>query len=173
MSTKKSLLNVGLTALGLSSGLAASRAEVPGPAGPPGPSSTALAPAAPTLSVVLLSDDRVLQGFLSEDDKGYVLKQRGGLLPLRKSQVQQVFRSVAEVYQYKRDQLPDRDPDERMKLAQWCLTNRLTAEAKEQLQAVLALSPKNPQALRMVGFLGDVEDRALFRDPAVMQAHAE
>ena len=174
MSTKKTLLTVGLTALGLSAGFAAIRAAdpVPPPA-PPGPSPTASAPAAPAPAVVLLSDGRVLQGFISEDAKGYLLRVKGGRLPFRKNQVEKIFHSIAEVYQYKRDRLPDRDPDERMKLAQWCLTNHMNAEAKEQLQAVLALSPKSVQAQRMMKFLDDDDDRTLFRDPAVVQAGAE
>jgi hypothetical protein len=175
MSTKKTLLNVGLTALGVSSGIVALRAQEPRPTftAPAGPSTTVAPPAAPVPVVLLLSDGRVLQGFVSEDAKGYSLKVKGGRLSFRKDQVEKIFHSVAEIYQYKSSRLPDRDPDERMKLAHWCLTNHLKAEAKEQLDAVLALSPNSVQAQRMKRFLEDDEDRKLFRDPAVMRTGAE
>ena len=35
--------------------------------------------------------------------------------------------------EYRLSQLPDRDSDERMKLALWCLNLKLTAEARELL----------------------------------------
>jgi hypothetical protein len=173
MSTKKPLLTIGLTALGLSSGSVAFRAADSGPSASPGPSASAAASAAPAPAVLLLSDGRVLQGFVSEDKDGYILKQRGGQLHLRREKVEKIFHSIGEVYQYKRDRLPDRDPDERMKLAQWCLTNHLATEAKGQVQAVLALSPKHLQAQRMMSFMEAAEDRARFRDPAVQRAGAE
>jgi hypothetical protein len=173
MSTKKPLLTIGLTALGLSSGTVAFRAADSGPSAPPGPSASAAASAAPAPAVLLMSDGRVLQGFVSEDQDGYVLKQRGGQLHFRKEKMEKIFHSIGEVYQYKRDRLPDRDPDERMKLAQWCLTNHLTTEAKEQVQAVLAFSPKHLQAQRMMSFMEAADDRARFRDPAVRRAGAE
>jgi hypothetical protein len=175
MSTKKTLLTAGLTALGVSSGIVALRAQDPRPASPrpAGPSSTVAAPAAPVPVVLLLSDGRVIQGFVSEDAKGYSVKVKGGRLSFRKDQVEKIFQSVSEIYQYKCSRLPIGDPDERMKLAHWCLTNHLTAEAKQQVEAVLALSPNSLQAQRMKGFLEDREDSALFRDPAVVQTSAE
>src|SRR4051812_257974 len=114
MSTKNRLLTVGLTALGLSSGFGASRASEPAPAVPPGSTASAAPSAARAPGVLLLSDGRVLQGSLSEDGEGYVLRQRGGQLHFRKSQVEKVFQSIHGVYEYKRERLPDRDPDERM-----------------------------------------------------------
>ncbi|MGE5756976.1 MAG: hypothetical protein ACM35G_14890 [Planctomycetaceae bacterium] len=120
-----------------------------------------------------MSDGRVLQGFVSEDNDGYTLRQRGGRHHFRKEQVEEIFHSVAEIYSYKCARLPDRDPDERMKLAHWCLTNHLTAEAKEQLQAILALSPNHVQARRMMSFMEGAEGRARSRDPAVQRAGAE
>ncbi len=175
MSTKKTLLTVGLSALGVSSGIVALRAQDPRATitAPAGPSSTVAAPAAPVPMVLLLSDGRVLQGYVSEDAKGYLLKIKGGRLSFRKDQVEKILHSVAEIYQYKCSRLPDRDPDERMKLAHWCLTNHLKAEAKEQLDAVLVLSPKSVQAQRMKRFLEDDEDRKLFRDTEVVRTGAE
>jgi hypothetical protein len=175
MSTKKTLLTVGLSALGVLSGIVALRAQDPRPTitAPAGPSSTVAAPVAPVPMVLLLSDGRVLRGFVSEDAHGYSLKVKGGRLSFRKDQVEKLFHVVEDIYQYKCSRLPARDPDERMKLAHWCLTNHLKAEAKEQLEAVLALSPSSVQAQRMKRFLEDDEDRELFRDSAVVRTGAE
>ena len=38
--------------------------------------------------------------------------------------------------------MPERDPDEHLKLARWCLSQNMQAEAKAQLQAVLAAEPE-------------------------------
>ena len=175
MSNKKRLLTAGLTALGLSSGFAASRAADPVPvpvAVLPGPAAPS-ASATPTPSVLLLSNGHVLSGYLAEDENGYVLKQRGGKIAFPKNKVEKIFRTVREVYEFKRDRLPARDPDEGMKLVHWCLTNHLQAEAREQLKAVLALGPHNAQAKLMLENMAAADDRALFRDPAVQRAGAE
>src|SRR5262249_25318829 len=60
------------------------------------------------------------------------------------------FDSILAAYHHKLDRLPERDPGERLKLAQWCLNLRLTAEAKDQLSKVLELSPGHGPAQAMI-----------------------
>src|SRR3954464_2439973 len=142
MSPKNSLLKVGLTALG-SMGLAALSAA--DPASPPAtaqPQASAAAPS-PSPTVLSLYDGRVLQGKIQVDDSGYSLLQNGGMLRFRKELVEGAFDSLHEVYRFKAERVPGRDPDERLKLAHWCLAHRLNAEAKAELLAVLELSPGN------------------------------
>ena len=71
------------------------------------------------------------------------------------------------------ERLPERDPDEQLKLARWCLTNHFNAEAKTHLQAVLDLSPKHGPALAMLDSLIKNEERAALRDPAVGRTNLE
>src|SRR4051794_12568548 len=136
MSPKNTLLNVGLTALGWF-GFAASRDALadPGPSAPPGqPAAMAVAPS-PSPTVLSLSDGRVLQGKVQADGNGYSVHQNGGVLRFRKELVEGVFGSLQDVYRFKAGRVPERDPDEHLKLADWCLTHHLNAEAKAQLLA--------------------------------------
>ena len=62
-----------------------------------------------------------------------------------------------------------RDPDERLKLARWCLSHRLNAEAKAQLLAVLELSPGNVEIKNMVANIDNASTRAAMRDEALVR----
>lgn len=162
-----SLKKAGLTALGLF-GLAAFCVAEPGESAP---SPQALSPASSTDSAwLLLSDGRLLPGKIEESELGYTLKWKGGTIPFRKSQVEKVFGSLEEVYQYKADQLPERDPDEQIKLAQWCMTNKLNRQAKTHLQAAAAMTKNDPQVTAMLTMVESQEERAAARESAIAQA---
>ncbi len=172
MSTTIPKITAGLTVLGLLWGpatLPAAPPQVPAQATP-----TAVPPAsAPT--VLLLSDGRVVQGTIRETDLGYSVATPFGELPFRRRDVVQTFVSIQQVYQYKQSLVPERDPDERLRLAQWCVTQRLFEEARNELDLVLKLSPGLPQAKSML-FMIDAEVRkaSLPRpDEALQRASAE
>lgn len=165
-----SLKKAGLTALGLF-GLAAFCVADPGDTAP---SRQVSSPASsPSSAVLLLSDGRMLQGTVLETELGYSLKWKGGTIPIRKSQVEKMAATIDEIYKYKVEQLPDRDPDEQLKLAKWCLTNKLNRQAKTHLQAILAMSKGDAEVEAMLTMVQSEEDRATYRDSAVMQTKAE
>ncbi len=179
MSPKISSLAAGLTALGLfwssSRGVAAPE-DPPEPMPVPVPAATPpAAPSPPT--VLLLSNGHVFQGEVLEDGTGYHLKHKIGVMHFTRRNVAGTFRSMDEVYQYKLARLPKNDPDERMKLALWCLEQKMDAPAKEQLQAVLALSPDNRRAKAMLFHLdskgGPLTDAAIARTSAEMETGPE
>ncbi len=58
--------------------------------------------------------------------------------------------SIEELYRFQVARLPAGDPDERMKLARWCLTEHLTDQAKEQLLAIKAMCPDDAEVKRML-----------------------
>jgi hypothetical protein len=126
-------------------------------------------------AVVLLTDGRIITGTVSEEESGYVITQPVGAMRFPKNRVEKTFGSIREVYQYKLEQLPERDFDERMKLARWCLSQKMTAEAKEQLNAIIQLSPKHSQAKAMLISLDQTEARMARqqRDPEVRQTKGE
>ena len=131
MSSNDPLLIAGLTALGLIGFATRCDADPvpPAPSASPAPS--------PSPAVLLLTNGSTQQGLVTVDGGNYVLHCRGGKIPVPRSKVIRVFNTLEDVYRYKRTQFPAVDPDEHMKLARWCLTSRLKAEAKEELQAVL------------------------------------
>ncbi|HEV3121800.1 MAG TPA: hypothetical protein VGY53_07855 [Isosphaeraceae bacterium] len=117
--------------------------------------------ARPAEAVLLLHSGRVLPpGQLSEDGSEYVLRQSGGTIRFPKREVEKIFGSVQAVYQYKRSQLAQNDPDEHMKLAKWCLSMKLDPEAKAELQAVLELNPAYGEAKAMIVSLDAAAERA-------------
>jgi hypothetical protein len=124
---------------------------------------------------VLLTNGQIIKGTISENEKEFLVGQRFGVMRFPKKRVAGAFDSLRAAYEYQVQQLPDRDCEERMNLARWCLNNKLLPEAKEQLEQVLELSSKHPQALAM---LFTMEQAAAIaaqrqRDPEVKQTGAE
>ena len=172
MSPKNRFQNVGLAALGWL-GFAALRvtAADPAPPAPPGPAE-AVAPS-PSPTVLSLYDGKVYQGKIQVDETAYSVVQNGGVLRFRKELVEGAFGSIREVYRFKAERVPARDPDERLKLARWCLSQRLNAEAKAQLLAVLELSPGSVEIKNMVANIDNAASRAALRDEALVRTRLE
>ena len=145
----------------------------------PAPASAAARPGGAALDrqpvIVLLHDGRIVKGVLSEEDAIYVVTQPIGVMRFPKKRVEKVFASVQEVYSYKLEQLPEQDFDERIKLARWCLEQKMEPEARQQLNAILHLSPKHVQARAMLASLDQAQARLANRqrDPDVQQTGAE
>ena len=127
MSPKTNLLTAGLTALGLC-GFVAPGVAIPAEP-PPSGQSPAKAPS-PSPTVLLLSNGKVLTGPISEDGSNYVIKQGVNELRYPRRDVEGAFVSLEDAYRYKRARVPDRDPDEQLKLARWCMSMKLMAEAR-------------------------------------------
>ena len=123
--------------------------------------------------MLLLSNGRVLTGPISEDESNYIIKQGSNDLRFPKREVQGAFPSLEEAYRYKLARVPDRDPDEQLKLARWCMSMKLMDEARTALEAVIALSPNHAEARSMLEFSRGAEARAARRDPEVQQSAAE
>ena len=164
MSPKTTRLPVGLSALGLFGYAALRVASAGDPPATPGrpatpPVASANAPSATT--VLLLYNGRVLQGEVGEEGPDYVLRQKGGVIRFRKDQVVKAFDSLTSLYAYKRSEIPDRDPDEHLKLARWCLSQDLREEAKAELRLVTKFSPKSSEAKDMLASIAADDARGV------------
>ena len=152
MSTQNRPLIVGLAAPGLL-WLATSVAPAQDtPTAPPGPPTPAPTSPSKTYRALLLSNGKVVQGEIVEDAAAGVFRLRGrvGTVPYPRSMVLKAGGSVEELYRFQAVRLPAGDPDERMKLARWCLTEHLTAQAREQLLAIQQMSPGDVEVERML-----------------------
>ena len=162
MSPQNRPLIVGLAAPGLL-WLATSVAfgQDPPPA-PPGPSTPAPTSLSRTYQALLLSNGKVVNGEIVEDAVAgtYRLRGHGGMVPYPRSMVLKAAGSIEELYQFQVARLPDGDPDERMKLARWCLTEKLRPQAKEQLEAIQAMCPNDAEAKRMLYNLASTNGQA-------------
>jgi hypothetical protein len=99
---------------------------------------------------VLLTDGKLIPGFVSETESEYLIEQQVGTMHFPKKRVEGSFDSVRHAYEYRLAQLPDGDSEERMKLALWCLQLKLTVEAGQLLKSVVELNPNHTQAKAML-----------------------
>ena len=133
------------------------------------------ASSAPPERYLLLTNGQLIKGVISERETDYQVGQRIGAMSFPKRRVEGAFDSIADAYQYRVKQLPERDTEERMKLALWCLNLKLKAQAKEQLTKVIELNPQHTQAKAMLFSMQQAAELASqrLRDPDVQQAAAE
>lgn len=101
-------------------------------------------------SILVLKDGRILRGPVTVDDEGYSILLKAGVLRYRRKEVEQVFATIDEVYEYKLARVPPKDPDEQLMLARWCLQEQLRVEAADRLRVVLELNPGNRTAENML-----------------------
>ena len=137
-------------------------------------------PATPSVKqseFVLLHDGRIIKGVLSEEDGMVIVTQPIGAMRLPKKKIERVFASMQEVYKYKLEQLPEDDFQERIKLARWCLEQKMAPQARQQLAAILERNPKHAQAKAMLVSLDQADVRLSNqmrdRDPGVRQTGGE
>jgi hypothetical protein len=115
---------------------------------------------------VLLTDGKLIPGFVSETESEYLIEQQVGTMHFPKKRVEGSFESVRQAYEYRLSQLPEGDSEERVKLALWCLHLKLTAEAGELLSSVVELNPNNTQAKAMLVSIEQAAARLARRDRA-------
>ena len=173
MSTQYRPLIVGLVSPGLF-WLAASVAQGQGTPSTRGPSTVPAPASSSTYAALLMSNGTVVQGEITDDPAGgvYRLKTRGGQVPYPKSSVKRAGRSLLDLYRYQVAALPPGDPDERMKLIRWCLTEHLTDQAREQLGEYLKSNPESHEAAAMATNLDAMAENR-DRDAALQRTSGE
>jgi hypothetical protein len=151
---RMSTFNRIIVTIGLCLVCAAITVEARGQDGPDEPSRTDAPPPeqAGTLRerYLMLTNGQLIKGILSETDTECLVKQKIGTMPFPKKRVEGSFDSLRQAYEYRLAQLPDRDTDESMKLALWCLNLKLTAEARSLLTAIIEQNPNHPKARAML-----------------------
>lgn len=126
--------------------------------------------------LVLLTDGRILSGVVSEEDGMVAVTQTAGIMKFPERKVERAFDTIQEVHQYKLEQVPEDDMDEQLKLAQWCLSKGLAAEAQGHLDSILKIDPKHVRAKAMLTSIGMADSRTAQRqqrDAEVKQTSAE
>ncbi|QDV35116.1 hypothetical protein [Tautonia plasticadhaerens] len=130
----------------------------------------------PSRTVLLMKDGKVrsFDGSAVEDRGDFVVRMQEGEVRVPADRVEGRFGSLREAYEYQRDHLPDRDPDEHLRLARWCLTQGMEGEAAEQLRALLSWSPGDSQAADMLKALeASVARREAAVDSGVVRTGGE
>jgi hypothetical protein len=143
--------------------------DAPAPQGPP-----TAAPTSPaTYQVLLLNSGKVVRGVIVPFASAYCLKGSGGPVPYPKTMVMKAAQSVEELYQFQLRRLPAGDADERIKLARWCLIEKLDDHAREQLEAVEQMSPGDKVVEKMLYSLAANERSLPPVDPSVRRSSVD
>ena len=99
-----------------------------------------------TSNVLVLRNGRVLVGRVCRMGDSYVVSLGDdGEARLATGDVEMVCGSLDEAYFYKRDRLRGDDLQGRLELAEWCLRNRCSWRAADQLLAVYNVAPAHPR----------------------------
>ncbi len=109
-----------------------------GTAGPP--------PGAISGRVLLLNNQRVLEGEVERVGEQYRVRRAGGETFVPAGVVLAVCEDLDGAYRFLLNRTDTRDPDARMQLARWCDANGLRQQAVLEAKAVVELQPKDAKA---------------------------
>jgi hypothetical protein len=148
-----------------------SAAEPPQPSteGAAAPSRGERAEKPATGKVLVLDNERTLSGDIERVDDQYRIKRLIGETWVPASKALKLCNSLPEAYTFLRSRANLNDPDERLRLADWCRQHALTDQALAEAQAAAALldaqaadlrRPVDPRARRLVGYLLETKKRA-------------
>lgn len=108
------------------------------------------APARSAGRVLVLDNERTLEGDIERHGEQYRVRRAIGETWVPGAKVLRLCADREEAYQYLRSRANLADPDERCRLAQWCLLNNLRAQALAEVTAAVALRPNDPESRRLL-----------------------
>lgn len=109
-------------------------------------------PTSPTAAgrILVLANERTLEGNIERQGDQYRIKRSIGETWLPGDQVLCLCQTYEEAYAYLRKRANLADPDERKRLAQWCLLNGMRQQALVEVNAAVELRPSDQQAQRLL-----------------------
>ena len=116
--------------------------------------------AAARSGVLVFRNGRVIEGQIISTESHYIVIRPVGKIEVPKSQIESVAKDLEEVYRKKAGRIKDRDPDEHMRLAQWCLQVNLHQRAIEELERVVEQSSDTSRATAMLENLRRMQARS-------------
>ncbi len=111
------------------------------------------APPASRGKVLLLRNERVIEGDIEKIGVQYRVKRGASETWVNSDQVVQLCSDWTDLYEMKRKRVNLSDPDERLKLARWCIGNQLRPLALAEAQAALAMRPNHAETKQLVALL--------------------
>lgn len=117
----------------------------------------------PIEGVLLLRNGQVLAGKIARAGDYYYVSMPHSEIRLKASEVEKVARRLEELYEQKRAKLRPGELRDHLDLAEWCVEQKLAAQASAQLALARSLDPEHPR-------IGLIERRLeLAQRPAVEQ----
>jgi hypothetical protein len=100
----------------------------------------------PAQGVAVLQDGRTIQGKIQEVAGGYRVDHAGGHFILPYTEVSLTSASLVGAYQAYRDSIQKPSAESHLALAEWCISNNLLAQARDEIEAALRLEPQRAEA---------------------------
>jgi hypothetical protein len=100
--------------------------------------------------IALLANGRLLEGEIERVGDQYRVRRTTGETWLSAEQVRHLCGSLEEALAYLRGQTNLQDPDERLRLARWCMVYGLRSQALAEASAAVELRPNHAESVRLV-----------------------
>jgi hypothetical protein len=112
-------------------------------------------PVQPALTgkVVLLENERTLEGDVERVGDQYRVRRSVGETWVPASRVLRLCQTLEEAYDYLRTRANLQDPDERLRLASWCRQHGLRDQALNEVRAAVELRPRHAESRRLLTHL--------------------
>jgi hypothetical protein len=107
--------------------------------------------------VLVLDNERLLQGDVERQGRQYRVRRSSGETFVAADSVRCVCADVEAAYAFLRAEANLRDPDERLRLARWCHSYGLRAQAVAEATAAVALRPEDADCKMMLHLLRQEE----------------
>jgi hypothetical protein len=96
-----------------------------------------------TGKVLLLENQRTLEGDIERQGDQYVIRKGGGEMTLSADRVLHLCASWDDAFAFMQSQANLHDPDEHLRLARWCELNSLHGRAIDETNRALAMRPNH------------------------------
>jgi hypothetical protein len=109
--------------------------------------------------VLVLDNENTLTGEIERVDEQYRIKRLIGETWIPAAKVLRLCASLEEAYAFLQTRANLNDPDERLRLADWCRQHGLTSQALVEAEAAAAARPGDARAKRLAAFLREMKSR--------------
>lgn len=113
-----------------------------------------------TGQILLLDNDRVLEGDIERIGDQYRIRRSIGETWMAADKVQCLCANVQEAYHFLRSRANMEDPDEHLRLAQWCQQRGLRMQAMAEAAAAVELRPDHAEGKRYLSGLQRLDANA-------------
>jgi hypothetical protein len=105
--------------------------------------------------VLVLENEQTLSGDIERVGDAYRVRRLTGETAVPADRALRLCGSMEEAYAFVRDRANLTDPDEHLRLAEWCRVNGLHEQALAEVKAAVDLRPDHPASRRLLAFLQD------------------
>ena len=109
--------------------------------------------------VLVFKTERTLSGEIELVGNQYRIKRLIGAIWVPADEVQALCSSLDEAYKFLRGRANPNDPDERLRLADWCRQHDLREQAINEVREASHLRPQDEHIRRMLGHLESMKSR--------------